>query len=54
MKRDKQIGIRLAVNTVDALQALANADKRPLAAYIRLLLEAHVEQTRSDSTKRNG
>jgi predicted DNA-binding protein len=42
MKRDKQTTIRLSEETLAALQRLADADDRPLAAYIRLALERHI------------
>jgi predicted DNA-binding protein len=42
MKRDGRISIRLPMQTIDALQALADREKRTLADYVRLTLDAHI------------
>jgi predicted DNA-binding protein len=42
MKRDGKISIRLPMQTIETLQALADAEKRSLADYVRLALEAHL------------
>jgi len=44
MKRDRQTTIRISEDALEALQELADSDSRPLAAYIRLVLERHIEQ----------
>jgi len=36
----------------DALQALADADRRPLATYIKLVLEDHVDEKARQQKKR--
>lgn len=42
MTKDTQLSIRLRSETREALQALADADKRKLSAYIELVLDEHV------------
>lgn len=51
MKRDRQISIRLSEETVAALQRLADADARPAAAYMRLVLERHVVEAGQQARK---
>jgi predicted transcriptional regulator len=43
MKRDTSVNVRLRSEVRDELQRLADANKRTLSDYIRLLLEEHVE-----------
>jgi len=43
---DDRFTMRLKPNLREALAALAEADKRPLANYVRCVLEEHVEQTK--------
>lgn len=42
MKKDVQISIRIPTELRDALQALADTDRRKLAGYITVVLEQHV------------
>jgi predicted DNA-binding protein len=46
MKRDTSVNVRLTSEMRDELQKLADANKRTLSDYIRLLLEEHVEAQR--------
>jgi hypothetical protein len=41
-RRTASVGLRLKPSTRDALERLAKADRRKLAAYIELLLEEHI------------
>ena len=43
-KKDKQIAIRLDVETKKALQVLADNDKRKLSDFIRIQLEKLLEE----------
>jgi len=43
MKRDTSVNVRLTSELRDELQRLAEAHKRTLSDYIRLLLEEHIE-----------
>jgi predicted DNA-binding protein len=52
MKQDRQTTIRLSDETLSALQALADEDSRPLAQYLRLVLEAHVKRTRAKAQRK--
>jgi mRNA-degrading endonuclease RelE of RelBE toxin-antitoxin system len=42
MKRDTSVNVRLTSEVRDELQKLADAHKRTLSDYIRLLLEEHL------------
>jgi predicted DNA-binding protein len=45
------VGLRFTPSLKEALVELAKADRRTLASYIELVLEAHVEAKRQDSKK---
>jgi hypothetical protein len=45
-KRDAQIGFRVHHALKEELEKLARADRRSLASYLEILLEAHVEQSK--------
>lgn len=54
MHREKPIiSFRIRQDIKDALQELAQADRRSLSSYIELALEAHIE-TKRKSKKRVG
>jgi len=42
MKKDVQVGIRMPSDLRDKLKELAEAERRDLANYIRLVLEQHL------------
>ena len=44
--------LRIPEELRDALQALADADKRTLANYVQMVLEAHVEGQNARPVKR--
>ena len=46
-KRTAPLGLRIRPSLKSALEKLAKDDKRTLAAYIEIVLEAHVEQAES-------
>jgi len=46
------LSYRVPAGLKQALQELADADRRRLGPYIRLTLEAHVEQTRKEGKMR--
>ncbi len=46
MKKDIQIGVRMSSEMREKLKKLAEADKRSLASYITLVLEAHLASIR--------
>ena len=48
MKRDTSVNIRLTSAERDELQRRADAAKRTLSDYIRLVLQAHMEETPAD------
>jgi uncharacterized protein (DUF1778 family) len=48
MKRDTSVNIRLTSAERDELQRRADAAKRTLSDYIRLLLQAHLEEEPAD------
>lgn len=50
--RTAPVGLRLTPRLKEALAALANAERRTLASYIELVLEAHVEQRRKEGKRR--
>jgi len=45
-KRDAQIGFRINHVLKAELEKLARADRRSLASYLEILLEAHVEEAK--------
>lgn len=45
-KRDAQIGFRINHVLKAELERLARADRRSLASYLEILLEAHVEEAK--------
>jgi Mobilization protein NikA len=47
MKRDTAVNIRLTSAERDELQRRADAAKRTLSDYIRLILQAHLEEEQS-------
>jgi predicted DNA-binding protein len=49
MKRDTSVNVRLTSEMRDGLQQLADAHKRTLSDYIRLLLEEHLEQQKGQA-----
>ena len=57
MKRATSVNIRMTDELRGELQRLAEANKRTLSDYIRLLLEEHAEAQREraeDAAKRSG
>lgn len=48
------LGLRLRPSLKSALEDLAKADKRPLATYIEIVLEEHVEEKAKGGGKRRG
>jgi predicted transcriptional regulator len=46
-KKTAVISIRVLPQLKEALEQLAKADRRPLASYLELLLEQHVDATRA-------
>jgi uncharacterized protein (DUF1778 family) len=48
MKRDTSVNIRLTSAERDELQRRADVAKRTLSDYIRLLLQAHLEEEPAD------
>jgi hypothetical protein len=49
--RTAPVGLRFTPSLKEALMELAKADRRTLASYIELVLEAHVEAKRQDGKK---
>jgi predicted DNA-binding protein len=49
MKRDTSVNVRLTSEMREELQKLADAHKRTLSDYIRLLLEEHLEQQKTQA-----
>jgi predicted transcriptional regulator len=54
MKRNTSVNVRMTEDLRASLQRLADANKRTLSDYIRLLLEEHVgtQERTEDATKR--
>jgi predicted DNA-binding protein len=50
--RTAALGLRITPNLKEALAALAKAERRTLASYVELVLEAHVEQKRKEGKRR--
>jgi len=50
-RKSESVGLRLRPSLKKALDKLAAADRRPLATYIELALEAHVEAQGSGRKK---
>jgi hypothetical protein len=50
--RSAPVGLRIRPSLKAALQELAAADKRTVAAYVELVLEEHVASKRRQKTKR--
>ena len=46
IRRDAQIGFRVNSALKTELERLARADRRSLASYLEILLEAHVEEAK--------
>jgi uncharacterized protein (DUF1778 family) len=51
MKRDTSVNIRLTSDERDELQRRADAAKRTLSDFIRLILQAHLEEEQGDPGK---
>jgi uncharacterized protein (DUF1778 family) len=51
MKRDTSVNIRLTSDERDQLQRRADAAKRTLSDYIRLILQAHLDEELGDPGK---
>lgn len=49
VKDTAQIATRVAAEDYAALQALADADHRSVAAYVRLVLKNHLRETGAES-----
>ena len=49
--RTAPVGLRFTPSLKEALVELAKADRRTLASYIELVLEAHVESKKQESKK---
>jgi len=59
MTRDAELktepmGYRVPRKLKEALQALADADKRKLGPYVQLVLEAHVEAKKKEGKRKGG
>jgi uncharacterized protein (DUF1778 family) len=52
MKRDTSVNIRLTTAERDELQRRADAAKRTLSDYVRLILQAHLEEEPEDKAER--
>ena len=52
MKRDTSVNIRLTSAERDELQRRADAAKRTLSDYIRLILQAHLEGSADEKAER--
>jgi hypothetical protein len=54
MKRATSVNVRMTEEMRTSLQRLADANKRTLSDYIRILLDEHIEQQqdREDTSKR--
>jgi hypothetical protein len=50
--RTAPLGLRIRPSLKGALEALAANARRPLANYIEMLLEDHVEQKRTEGKRR--
>jgi predicted HicB family RNase H-like nuclease len=50
--RTAPLGLRIRPSLKAALLRLAEADKRPLATYVELALEAHVEAKKKEGKRR--
>ena len=50
--RDAQIGFRINSALKAELEGLARADRRSLASYLEILLEAHVEEAKKEKSFR--
>ena len=46
------ISFRIRADIKDALQGLANADRRSLSSYIELALEEHIESKKKQAGKK--
>ena len=51
-KKSEPVGLRFRPSLKRALDELAAADRRPLATYIELVLEDHVERSGKPAGKR--
>jgi len=49
--RTAPVGLRFTPSLKEALVELAKADRRTLASYIELVLEAHVDAKRQDGKR---
>jgi hypothetical protein len=49
--RTAPVGLRFTPSLKEALMELARADRRTLASYIEIILEAHVEAKRQEGKK---
>lgn len=52
MKKTAPLSIRIKPDLKAALEALAQADRRPLSSYVELALEEHVERAKASSSKK--
>ncbi len=52
MKRDNSVNIRLTSDEKDELQRRADAAKRTLSDYIRLIVQAHLEEPSDEKAER--
>jgi hypothetical protein len=50
--RSAPLGLRITPRLKAELEELAKADRRTLASYIELVLEAHVEAKKQDAVKK--
>ena len=51
MPKDATLSYRVSQELKDALQTLADADKRKLGPYVELVLEAHVASKKAGKRK---
>ena len=49
--RTAPLGLRLTPTLKEALVGLAKADRRTLASYVEIVLEAHVEAKKNENKK---
>jgi hypothetical protein len=52
-KKTEPVGLRLKPSLKSALDDLAAADRRPLATYIEIVLQDHVDQCGKPAGKRS-
>ena len=49
LTKNKRLVVVVSLETADAIEALAQKDRRPMSAYVRNLLEDHVRANTGDT-----